>query len=145
MDYSTYAFDSGMNTKEWGPGLWKFLFMSILGRYPKKIDDKNREHIALKMYYKDFLTNLGYIMPCVFCRQSYIEFLRELPLEPFLVGKIELMYWLYLIKDKVNKKLLEQEKKGGVFCTVPSPLFKDVLDNYSSFRASCSVQMKKCI
>lgn len=145
MDYTMYATNSGMNTKEWGPGLWKFLFMSILGRYPKKIDEKNREDVALKNYYKDILLNLQYILPCVFCRDSYTIFIQELPIEPFLIGKIELMYWLYLIKDKVNKKLIEQEKKNNIFCTVPSPLFKEVLETYTGYRASCSKEMKKCV
>jgi hypothetical protein len=51
------------------------------------------------------------ILPCMYCRDSFKVFLTELPIEPFLIGRIELMYWLYLMKDKVNIKLINQEKK----------------------------------
>jgi hypothetical protein len=50
-------------------------------------------------------------MPCIYCRESFKGFLKELPIEPYLVGRIELMYWLYQMKDKVNNKLLRQESK----------------------------------
>jgi hypothetical protein len=145
MHYEEYSKDSGMSTKEWGPGLWKFLFMSIMGAYPYRLDMSNKSHLEIRESYKSLLTNLQITMPCVFCRESFKQFLKELPLDNFLNGKIELMYWLYLIKDKVNKKLLEQEKKSNVFCTVPSPLFKDVLKFYSKYRAKCSKESKKCI
>ncbi len=145
MNYKEFLNDSGMNTKEWGPGLWKFLFISILGRYPKKIDEKKREHQIIKKSFKDLLINLEHILPCVFCRDSYKIFITELKIEPFLIGKIELMYWLYLIKDKVNKKLIDQEKLTGINCTIETPPFIDVLQMYSEYRATCSIQMKKCV
>jgi hypothetical protein len=64
-----------------------------------------------KKYFNQLFNNLGYIMPCVFCRESYKQFYKELPIDDFLSGRVELMYWLYLMKDKVNNKLIAQEKK----------------------------------
>jgi hypothetical protein len=109
IDYSLYDSESGMATKRWGPSFWNSLFVSIMGRYPFKIDTSNEEHLLLQSEFKHLLTSLSNIMPCVFCRNSFKNFLKELPIEPFLIGRIELMYWLYLMKDKVNKKLICQE------------------------------------
>jgi hypothetical protein len=111
IDYTLYHNTSGMSTKHFGPQAWGFLFTSILGRYPVKIDNKNKEHIKIARAYHDILTNLKITLPCIYCRKSYTQFLKELPIKPFLVGRIELFYWLYLMKDKVNKKLINQEKK----------------------------------
>jgi hypothetical protein len=50
-------------------------------------------------------------MPCIFCRESFKKFSKELPIDKFMSGRIELMRWLYEIRNKVNKKLIDQEKK----------------------------------
>ena len=109
MDFSKYYSNDGMNTKVWGPRLWDFLFISVLGRYPVKIDKTNKEHCELRDHYKSLFTLLQFILPCVYCRNSYIKFLNELNLEKYLSGRIQLMYFIYSLKDKVNKKLQKQE------------------------------------
>jgi hypothetical protein len=109
IDYSKYYGSSGMSTKFFGPKWWDGLFISILGRYPIKV--KTKEDMKIKRAFKSMLTNLSIIMPCIFCRNSFKGFLQELPIEDYLVGRIELMYWLYLLKDKVNSKLICQENK----------------------------------
>ena len=111
IDYSKYTSNSGMSTRHWGPAAWSFLFTSIMSRYPFKYDKKNDEHRIVKSHFKSLLTGLKVVMPCVYCRNSFKVFLKELPIEPFLVGRMELMYWLYLMKDKVNTKLINQEKQ----------------------------------
>jgi hypothetical protein len=110
IDYSQYAFSSGLATKEWGPRAWHFLFASIMGAYPYKLEKKNKEHKNIKRAFIMLFTNLKTTMPCIFCRRSFEQFLKELPIEPFTIGRIEMMYWLYLMRDKVNNKLIAQEK-----------------------------------
>ena len=111
IDYTKYTSTSGMSTRNWGPAAWKFLFTCIMGRYPIKLDKKNKDHITIKNEFKHLLTNgLKTILPCVYCRNSFKDFLKEIPIEPYLIGRIELMYWLYLMKDLVNIKLINQEK-----------------------------------
>lgn len=107
IDYSKYYGKSGISTRFWGCRAWDFLFVSILGRYPIKVITK--EDLEIKQAFKSMLTNLSLVMPCIFCRNSFKEFLQELPIEDYLIGRIELMYWLYLMKDKVNKKLIKLE------------------------------------
>lgn len=112
IDYNKYNENSGgMSTREFGPPLWKYLFTSIMGRYPFEVDFSNPEHILIANTFSRMLIDLKDTLPCVYCRESYKVFIKELPINNFLVGRIELMKWLYLIKDRVNKKLITQENK----------------------------------
>jgi len=109
IDYSNYHSYSGLSTKHWGPSGWHFLFSCIIGAYPVTLN-KSKEHKLIKKHFEQMFSNLAYTMPCIFCRESYKIFYNELPIQPFLKGRIELMFWLYLIRDKVNQKLIKQEK-----------------------------------
>lgn len=102
---------SGMKTREWGPSSWKHLFISIMGAYPVIIDKNNEEHkrIRKSFYYQFYI--LQDTLPCIFCRNSYKQFFKELPIKQYLNSRLDLMYWLYLMKDKVNTKLIGQEKE----------------------------------
>jgi len=121
--------DSGMITKVWGPAGWLFLHCITFG-YPYKIDHKNPEHVSKKNNFKDFFYNLGYVMPCKYCRQSYIEFMEESPIENHLQSRESLTKWFYNIHNKVNYKL------GIPKCQIP--LFKDVKKIYEEMRAKCT-------
>lgn len=173
INYSKYNSGSGMSTKFFGPRFWDALFVSILGRYPVRINTS--DDLEIKQAFKCTLTSLSVMMPCIFCRNSFKGFLEELPIEPYLIGRIELMYWLYQMKDKVNKKLIKSEHvcyneekaklkamfytkeiteqeyykkvevfKGENFMTIPTPSFQEVLDKYESQRARCDPRAKKC-
>ena len=176
IDYSAYDSNSGMATRIWGSRLWGSLFTSIMGRYPFVVDYNSTTDLNIVNTFSQMLVGLKDTLPCVFCRKSFETFVKELPIEPYLKGRIELMYWLYLMKDKVNKKLICQEKicyndakarlkglfhhgditeadyynkisdfKKATFVTVPSPTFKEVLDEYESMRAVCSKMSLSCI
>jgi hypothetical protein len=109
IDYTQYTSTQGMGTSVWGPNAWDFLFISIMGRYPVKVDFYSKEDVQIVNVFSQTLIGLKDLMPCIYCRKSFENFIKELPIEPYLIGRIELMYWLYLIKDKVNKKLICQE------------------------------------
>lgn len=111
-DYSMFYGTSGLATKLWGPHAWIFLFASIHGSYPVKFDSSNSEHIEIRRAFKQMFASLQHTMPCIFCRNSYIEFYKKLPIGKFMGGRIELMYWLYLMRDLVNQKLIQQEREG---------------------------------
>jgi hypothetical protein len=158
-----------MDTRAWGPSMWTSMFM-IATNYPEKIDDSNKEHLSLKKHYQSFYTNLKHMLPCRFCRESYIGFLKKLPVEDYLKSRRDIMLWCYRMKDLVNKKLINQEiltleleieklkNQGGLtkaklielqkktLYTIPSPPFKEIYNHYMSFKAkSCSSITKKCI
>ncbi len=102
---------SGMKTTAWGGSAWNFLFISILGTYPEKLDIKNKDHMRIKKEFKNLFLSLGYILPCIFCRESYKKFIKEMPIDNYMSGRIKLFSWLYKLKDKVNKKLIKQENE----------------------------------
>lgn len=132
-----------MNSRAFGPPLWKSMFM-IAANYEIIIDPSNKQHLKKKRDIKIFFTNIGNVIPCSHCRKSYKQFMRELPINKFLGGRKHLMYWLYLIKDKVNKKLIAQYKSGEIaYKTVPSPSFRQVCRYYEQFRAGCSTKKTK--
>jgi hypothetical protein len=111
INYTRFYGNGGMCTSYWGSAFWNALFTSILGHYPVKIDVNNNDHRSLVKNYKNLMCSLSEIMPCIFCRKSFKQFFKELPIDDYLIGRIELFYWLYLMKDKVNNKLINQEKK----------------------------------
>ena len=174
IDYSLYHNTNGCATKIWGPQGWGFLFTSIIGGFPVKVE--SNEELLIAKYYKRQIHALAFTMPCVFCRESFKQFYIELPIENYLDSRIRMIYWLYLIKDKVNTKLLKQEKiclndeklrlkslyknkeitkekyyelvnkfKQESFKTIPTPPFQEVLDKYESIRAICSIKSLSCI
>ena len=176
MDSKLLKFQStsGLGTKQWGPSGWFFLFSCIMGGYPFKIDPKNKEHVQIRKHFKNMFTSLMYTMPCIFCRNSFKQFLKDYPIKESLVGRIELMNWLYVIRDKVNKKLISQERecynnekkrlkikyyKGSIskteyyekidkiksdIYTKESPPFIEILEMYEKYRAVCSPKAKTC-
>ncbi len=152
---------NGMRTSFWGPHAWAFLFSSIAGSYPVKIDESNKEHIKIVKAYRDMLHSLQYTLPCVYCRESYRRFIKEIPLSKYNHSRNSMMKWLYLIHDKVNNKLITCEVdefntkkeiiikkkphpdklydllkklKKNVMKTKPSPPFEQVLAKYERHR-----------
>ena len=128
----------GAKSKEFGC-YWKSFFMTALC-YPEKIDPRNETH-ALKMKkFKNHFNNISYILPCKFCSEFTRDVLmKELPIN--YSGRIELMYSLYLWKDRVNKKLMDQ----GCTFTKPSPPFETVYKKYEKLRALCDKRVRICV
>lgn len=103
-----------MNTSSWGPRTWVYTHTVAQNYSPK---DKN--------IYKDFFVILKDILPCKYCRASYSEFVKELPIDGFLGSKEDLTYWFYLIHNKVNDKLRNQG-----FIHTRNPSFKCIYKKY---------------
>jgi hypothetical protein len=73
------------------------------------------------------------LLPCKFCRESYKKFTKELPIDDYLNSKKDLIFWIYSIKNKVNKKLADQrcEIDGKKKVVDKNPSFKSVYDFYT--------------
>ena len=125
---------NGMMTKVWGPAGWVFLHSCVMG-YPIKINDKNPEDRKRKKKTKVFFETIGHIFPCIYCRESYQRFIKELPIDKFLDSRRKLANWLYQIHNKVNKKL------GVPSCDIPS--FNEVYGRYETYRAQCEKTTRK--
>lgn len=116
-----------VKTSIWGPPAWFFLH-SVTMAYPKKIDDNNSNDVEIKKNYYNFFMNLGNILPCNVCGNSYNKYLIELPLSDYLDSRESLFYWFYMIHEKVNDKL------GVPMCDRLS--LNDAIDKYIGYIAN---------
>ena len=120
--------DNGLMTRLWGPSGWLFLHCVTFG-YPFKIDPTNPEHLEKQNDYYRFFYYLGKVLPCKYCRNSYMEFFENDNPISKLGTRRELAKWLYDVHNLVNDKL------GVPQCERPS--FEEVEERYQSFRAAC--------
>ncbi len=123
---------NGINPKLWGPHFWKTLFYVGMN-YPVKLDAKNKCHISIRKHYKMFFCSLQFTLPCIFCLESYRRFWKEDDIDKFLNSRMDLLKWLYLLKDKVNKKLIFQEKSK--FNSEKKDLMDKYKDKYGSAKS----------
>ncbi len=100
---------SGIKTKMFGPPMWDSFFWMILGAYPERYDPHDPDHIATRDAFVTIFRGLMYTLPCKFCRDSYVGFYNQLPIGHYTSSRIRLAFWLYLMKDMVNAKLIGQE------------------------------------
>lgn len=120
--------DNGLMTRLWGPSGWLFLHCVSFG-YPFKIDPNNPEHLEKQNDYYRFFYYLGKVLPCKYCRNSYMEFFANNSPMNHLGSRKELTKWLYDVHNLVNDKL------GVPQCERPS--FEEIEERYQSFRAAC--------
>jgi hypothetical protein len=121
--------DNGLMTRIWGPSGWLFLHCVSFG-YPYKIDPTNPEHLEKQNDYYRFFYYLGKVMPCKYCRNSYMDFFNKQSPISKLGSRKEFTKWLYDIHNMVNEKL------GVPECEIPK--FEEIEEKYQSFRASCT-------
>ena len=108
-----------MNVNKWGPGGWDFLH-SITFNYPLEptVEDIDK--------YKSFFSTVGEMLPCKYCRESFIIYYKYIPIDEFLDSRVGVTYWLYRIHQLVNEKVFK-----------PNSTFENVIRTYESFRAKC--------
>jgi hypothetical protein len=110
-----------MDTLFWGPDGWKLLH-SITENYPNKPTNKDKE------LYKKFFLSLPYVLPCIYCRNSLADYMKELPLRGNLESRNKLCLWLYRIHNRVNGKLRTQGINRK-----PNPPYREVRDYYKNY------------
>lgn len=140
---------------------FKQVGMNVLGDYPERIDARNPEHMDKLRTTRVFFESMLKLLPCSHCRGSALEFTKQYPIGPHLAqGRESMMHWYYTILDKVNEKLIHQERlKYNYVCdriekmsvtprarqqmrkrasrilfTKPSPSFEEVKREYSACR-----------
>lgn len=119
---------NGLITKIWGPHLW-IACHSIAFGYPI---EPTVEH---KQNYKTYFVSLANVLPCRFCRDSYIKFIttgKTKLTDSVLENRDTLTKWFYNIHNEVNNKL-------GVDYGVT---YDDHVKRYESFRAQCSPDLR---
>ena len=122
--------NNGLLTKIWGPALWESIHCITYGYpiYPDEIAKKN---------YKEWLINLGNVLPCKYCRDSYKEFIssgNSKLTDSDLASRKSLTQWGYRIHQRVNQKL------GVEYGTT----YDDLNKKYESYRAKCITKDNGC-
>ena len=109
-----------MNTTFWGPSGWKFLH-TLTFIYPEN------PSFSDKVKMREFMTSLYLILPCKYCRASFLKYSNSLPIDDYLESRVMLIDWLYKIHNKVNKKLRAQG-----FCKHSNPDESTVASIYNT-------------
>jgi hypothetical protein len=87
-----------------------------------------------KHYYKEFVKNLEYTLPCKYCRINLKNNFKAHPIkECHMKDRESFSRYIYELHELVNKML---DKKSGLkYC--------DVRERYEHFRARCSNEKPK--
>lgn len=115
--------NNGLITKIWGSAGWIFNHSITFG-YPL---DPTPEQ---KNEYKKYFINLGSVLPCKYCRESYSNIISNGDTkltDDALANRNTLTKWFYDVHEAVNKKL---QIDYGVS-------YEDVVDRYEKYRAVC--------
>jgi hypothetical protein len=116
--------NNGLMTKIWGPPTW-FMIDSIVFGYPTNPSDEQKKN------YKNFLLQLGNVLPCSLCRDSYKIFITNEDTEltdQVFTNRETLTKWAFNLHNRVNKKL-----KVNYGTT-----YEEYCNKFESFRAVCT-------
>ena len=127
-----------MNTTFWGPSGWKFLH-TLTFIYPEN------PSFSDKVKMREFMNSLYLILPCKYCRSSFLKYSNSLPIDEHLDSRDMMIDWLYKIHNKVNKKLRAQG-----FCKHSNPdestvsfIYNPILEHITKIINSDSQPNKK--
>lgn len=101
-----------MNTSgkySWGSSCWCFLNCVVFNA-PVEIPKEERDK------YYIFFQVLGDLLPCTYCRCSYKQFWKIIPIDNYLDSRLHLAFWLYQVHSKVNEKLNKPNPTFIEFC-----------------------------
>ena len=87
-----------MNNNIWGPKAWFFLH-TITFNYPDNPSNNDKKN------YKNFFESLQFTLPCKVCKEHYINHIKDYPIDNYLDTKENLVKWLIIIHNEVNKIL----------------------------------------
>ena len=120
-----------MDTKYWGPSGHKLLHsIAYCYSFNEYEDDIQKNKVI------SFFNSIKYVLPCIYCRRSYSQYLKDIPLRSFLNShKDNIFKWIYLIHNKINDKL----RKQG-YLSQKNPKYNTILSNYTKYVK----KIKKC-
>jgi hypothetical protein len=119
---SDYNSGDGILTSVWGPALWHYIH-AMSFNYPVNPTTEN------KKYYRDFIYNLRYVLPCKYCRINLTNNLKQKPLLAcHMKNRGTFSKYIYELHELVNKML--GKKSHLSYC--------DVRERYEHFRSRCT-------
>merc|ERR1712054_43761 len=122
-----YSSGDGMITSIWGPNMWHYLH-TMSFNYPVNPTREN------KKYYKEFIINLQYTLPCKYCRINLKNNFKAHPIKScHLKDRDSFSRYVYKLHEIVNKML--NKKSNLSYC--------DVRERYEHFRSRCTNDKKE--
>jgi len=85
-----------MDPTVWGPHLW-FVMHTVSFNYPNEPTQNDKQN------YFTFFYNLTKIIPCKDCRTHFIEFVKQNPIQNYLINRDKLIEWVMNAHNNVNK------------------------------------------
>ncbi|CAN0062494.1 unnamed protein product [Pylaiella littoralis] len=127
--------NNGLCTSTLGSSGWFSLHCVAAGHPvdPDEYDDirgNMRGHTKHK--YIAYFKSAGHVLPCRFCRESYLVVLTEIPIEKYIHSRQNLYEWLFIVHNKVNEKIGDKQETS----------LQAVVDKYKKLRATCSPSSK---
>jgi hypothetical protein len=122
-----YNSGDGMLTAVWGPSMWHYLH-TMSFNYPVEptIEDKK--------YYREFVLNLRYVLPCKYCRMNLKTNLKQLPITSTVMKNREsFSRYIYNLHELINKML--NKKSNMSYC--------EVRERFEHFRSRCTDEKPK--
>ena len=117
-----YMSGDGMLTAVWGPSLWHYLHIMSFN-YPTKPTNNH------KKYYKQFILNLQFTLPCKHCRENLKKNLKYFPIKAcHLKDRETFSRYIFQLHERINKQL--GKVSGLLYC--------DIRERYEHFRSRCS-------
>jgi len=104
-----------MDTQQWGPSGWKLLHAIALC-----CDEMN----CNKQIIRGFFSTIKHVLPCIYCRRSYSQYMKELKIKE----SSSYFRWLYHIHNKVNDKLWKQGYNDA-----KNPSYQEVVEFYQRY------------
>lgn len=116
-----YNSSNGMQTSMFGT-IW-FILHLISFNYPIEPTDMDKKHYTM------FIKSLGYVLPCVYCRDNYEKNLKHAGFNiSVMKNRDTFSKFIYKLHNTVNKML---DKKVNISYT-------EVRDRYEFFRSRCN-------
>tara|TARA_B110000008_G_C16950074_1_gene556023 strand:- start:850 stop:1488 length:639 start_codon:yes stop_codon:yes gene_type:complete len=126
QDLERFKSKDGIQSAIFGPIFWMAIHTTSFN-YP------NNPTLEDKMNYKNWIQSIGKVLPCKYCRQNFDTNMKEAGFnESCLNSRDSFSKFCYTLHDEVNKML---HKK--------SPSYKEVREQYESFRAKCLSDAEK--
>jgi len=122
-----YNSGDGMLTAVWGPSMWHYLH-TMSFNYPVEptIEDKK--------YYREFVLNLRYVLPCKYCRMNLKTNLKQLPITMTVMkNRDSFSRYIYNLHELINKML--NKKSNMSYC--------EVRERFEHFRSRCTDEKPK--
>lgn len=122
-----YNSGDGMLTAVWGPSMWHYLH-TMSFNYPVEPTTED------KKYYREFVLNLRYVLPCKYCRMNLKTNLKQLPITMMVMKNREsFSRYIYNLHELINKML--NKKSNMSYC--------EVRDRFEHFRSRCTDEKPK--